>query len=163
MVYEQMVSPENRELILKAVKEGKDERWEVILDRMVSHFIYLVATYPHHHLQSALLCARNLENIQGRVLLQTSAFNAYDTERVVAQARSYVREFEKLGISKHRICVKIPCNASPILLSEGIRTLGTSLFSVAQAVAASQAEALSISPYYNCKILFRLCGSLICS
>ncbi|KAI1040280.1 hypothetical protein LB505_003584 [Fusarium chuoi] len=34
LVYEQMVSPENRELILKAVKEGKDERWEVILDRM---------------------------------------------------------------------------------------------------------------------------------
>ncbi|KAF5651948.1 transaldolase [Fusarium sp. NRRL 25303] len=137
LVYEQMVSPENRELFLKTVKEGKDERWEVILDRM-----------------SALLCARNIENIQGRVLLQTSAFHAYDTTKVVAQARSYVRELEKLGISKDRICIKIPCtgpalNASPILLGEGIRTLGTSLFSVAQAVAASQAQTLSISPYYN--------------
>ncbi|RKL44065.1 hypothetical protein BFJ72_g3798 [Fusarium proliferatum] len=124
LVYEQMVSPENRELFLKTVEKGKDERWEVILDRM-----------------SALLCARNIENIQGRVLLQTSAFHAYDTTKVVTQARSYVCELEKLGISKDRICIKIPCtgpalNASPILLREGIRTLGTSLFSVAQAIAA---------------------------
>ncbi|KAG5743395.1 hypothetical protein H9Q70_013892 [Fusarium xylarioides] len=137
LVYEQMISPENRELFLKTVQEGKDEGWEVILDRM-----------------SALLCAKNIENIQGRVLLQTSASYAYDTRKVVAQARSYAREFEKLGISKDRICIKIPCtgpalNASPILLKEGICTLGTSLFSVAQAIAASQADVLSISPYYN--------------
>ncbi|KAL5586333.1 hypothetical protein FOBRF1_016203 [Fusarium oxysporum] len=137
LVYEQIISPENRELFLKTAKEGKDEGWEVILDRM-----------------SALLCAKNMENIQGRVLLQTSAFHAYDTEKVIAQARSYAREFEKLGISKDRICIKIPCtgpalNASPVLLREGIRTLGTSLFSVTQAIAASQAETLSISPYYN--------------
>ncbi|KAF9774143.1 hypothetical protein IL306_007893 [Fusarium sp. DS 682] len=140
LVYEQIISAENRELFLKTVKEGKDEGWEVILDRI-----------------SALLCAKNMENIQGRVLLQTSAFHAYDTEKVVAQARSYAREFEKVGISKDRICIKIPCtgpalNASPILLKEGIRTLGTSLFSVVQAIAASQAGTLSISPYYNCKI-----------
>jgi transaldolase len=105
-----------------------------------------------------------MENIQGRVLLQTSAFYAYDTEKVISQARSYAREFEKLDISKDRICIKIPCtgpalNASPVLLREGIRTLGTSLFSVTQAIAASQAETLSISPYYNCETLSRLCGS----
>lgn len=106
------------------------------------------------HRQSALLCAKNIDNIQGRVLLQSSAFHAYDTDKVVAHARSYAREFEKAGISKDRICIKIPStgpalNASPILLKEGIHTLGTSLFSVAQAIAASQAECLSISPYYN--------------
>ncbi|KAM0350542.1 hypothetical protein ACHAPU_003025 [Fusarium lateritium] len=137
LVYEQMISPENHELFLKTVEEGRDEGWEVILDRM-----------------SALLCAKNINNIQGRVLLQTSAFQAYDTAKIVAQARSYVREFEKVGIFKDRICIKIPStgaglNASPILLKEGIRTLGTSIFSVVQAIAASQAETLSISPYYN--------------
>ncbi|KAM0559921.1 hypothetical protein ACHAPJ_003871 [Fusarium lateritium] len=137
LVYEQMVAPENHELFLKTVKEGKDEGVDVILDRM-----------------SALICAKNIENIQGRVLLQSSAFHAYDTEKVVAHARSYAREFEKVGISKDRICIKIPAtgpalNASPILLKEGIRTLGISLFSVVQAIAASQAETLSISPYLN--------------
>jgi transaldolase len=104
--------------------------------------------------QSVLLCAQNIDNIQGRVLLQTSPFHAYDTEKVVAHARSYAREFEKVGISKDRLCIKIPCtgpamNAGPILLKDGIRTLGTSLFGLPQAIAASQAGCLYISPYYN--------------
>ncbi|RGP76682.1 hypothetical protein FLONG3_5122 [Fusarium longipes] len=137
LVYEQMISPENHDLFVNTVKEGKHEGWEAILDRM-----------------SALLCAKNIDNLQGRVLLQVSANHAYNTDKVVSQARSYVHEFEKLGISKDRICIKIPCtgpalNASPILLKDGIRTLGTSLFSVVQAIAASQAGTLSISPYYN--------------
>ena len=36
LVYEQMISPENRELFQKTAKESKDEGWETILDRMVS-------------------------------------------------------------------------------------------------------------------------------
>lgn len=39
--------------------------------------------------------------------------------------------------------------AAVILLKDNIRTLGTSLFSLPQAIAASQASMLSISPYYN--------------
>lgn len=37
LVYEQMISPENRELFLQTVKAGKDDGWEVILDRMVRY------------------------------------------------------------------------------------------------------------------------------
>lgn len=97
------------------------------------------------------------------MLLQSSAFHAYDTDKVVAHARSYAHKFEKVGISKDRFCIKIPAtgpalNAAPILLKEGIHTLGTSILSVAQAIAASQAGCLSISPYYNCKPLFFLLG-----
>jgi len=36
LVYEQMVSPENRDMFLKTVKELKEHGWEAILDRMVS-------------------------------------------------------------------------------------------------------------------------------
>ncbi|RJE18938.1 Transaldolase [Aspergillus sclerotialis] len=128
IVYEQMISPVNQQLFLDTAREYKEQGWEAILTRM-----------------SALLCAKNIENINGRVLLQSSAFGAYDTEKVVAHARAYAREFESVGISKDRFCIKIPCtgpalNASPILLKEGIRTLGTSLFSLPQAIAASQAS-----------------------
>nr|POF04246.1 transaldolase [Quercus suber] len=112
LVYEQMTCPQNREMFLQAVKEYRDQGWEAVLDRM-----------------SALLCARNIDNIDGRVLLQSSAQAAYDTDKVVAHARNYAREFEKVGISKDRFCIKVPCtgpamNASRILLNEGIRTLG---------------------------------------
>ena len=36
LVYEQMVSPENRDMFLKTAKELKEQGWEAILDRMAS-------------------------------------------------------------------------------------------------------------------------------
>ncbi|KAJ7217683.1 hypothetical protein GGX14DRAFT_516868 [Mycena pura] len=137
VVNRQMQVPENRELFLSAVNEYGDKGWEAVLDRI-----------------SALLCAANIDNIQGRVLLQTSPFHAYDTQKVVDHARRFATELERVGISKDRFCIKIPAtgpamNAGRILFKEGIRTLGTSLFSVAQAIASSQAGCLYISPYYN--------------
>lgn len=53
-----------------------------------------------------------------------------------------------------RFCLKIPTTgpgmaASKILNEEGIRTLGTMVFCLPQAVGASQAGCLYISPYYN--------------
>jgi transaldolase len=39
--------------------------------------------------------------------------------------------------------------ACPQLKAEGICTLGTALFSLPQAIAASQGECLYISPYFN--------------
>lgn len=36
LVYEQMISPENRALFLQVAREYKDKGWEAILDRMVS-------------------------------------------------------------------------------------------------------------------------------
>lgn len=100
------------------------------------------------------MCKANIHNIKGRVLLQTLPSYAYNTEKTVEHARAYAREFESVGISKDRLCIKIPAtgpalSACPILLKEGIRTLGTAVFSVHQAIAASQAGCLYISPYYN--------------
>ena len=37
LVYEQMISPENREIFLKTAKELKDQGWEAVLNRMVRH------------------------------------------------------------------------------------------------------------------------------
>ena len=49
LVYEQMISPENRELFLQTVKEGKDEGWEVILNRIVC-IIYQANRQLSHYL-----------------------------------------------------------------------------------------------------------------
>lgn len=100
------------------------------------------------------MCKANIDNIKGRVLVQTLPTGAYSTEQTLESARAYARDFEKVGISKDRFCIKIPStgpalSACPILLSEGIRTLATAVFSVHQAIAASQAGCLYISPYYN--------------
>ncbi|KAI8405880.1 hypothetical protein FOFC_13341 [Fusarium oxysporum] len=100
------------------------------------------------------LCKRNVSLIKGRVLVQTSPSAAYNFQETLDHARMYVSEFEKAGIPKNRYCIKIMAtgpglNAAKVLQDEGISTLGTGVFSVAQAVACSQAGCLYISPYYN--------------
>lgn len=96
-----------------------------------------------------------MPNIAGRCLLQASPAHAYNTEAIVAHALAYDREFAAAGISRDRYCIKILSTgpgmlAAHILEKEhGVRTLGTGLFSVPQALAAAQAGCLYISPYYN--------------
>lgn len=100
------------------------------------------------------MCKKNIDTIKGRVLLQALPSFAYDTDKTVEHARAYARAFEEVGIPKGRFCIKImttgpAMRACSILRDENIRTLGTAVFSVHQAVAASQAGCLYISPYYN--------------
>lgn len=50
--------------------------------------------------------------------------------------------------------IKIPTTSAGVRAAkaiggDGIRSLGTALFSVPQAIAASQADMLAISPYFN--------------
>lgn len=108
--------------------------------------------------QSVLLTQANIDNIKGRVLLQTLPSEAYNTDGTLAHGRMYAREFAKVGISTDRYCLKIPSTgpalvAARILESEGVRTLGTALFGLPQAIACSQAGCWAISPYYNGRIL----------
>lgn len=78
----------------------------------------------------------------------------HDIQATLAQCREYAAAFEAAGVSRDRFAIKIPFSgagaaASKILNQEGIRTLATAVFSVEQAVAASQAGCVMISPYYN--------------
>ncbi|KAJ5087426.1 hypothetical protein N7456_011042 [Penicillium angulare] len=137
IVHDRMCHPDNEALLKEVAKEYKDRGWLAIYTRI-----------------AVLMCKANIDNIKGRVLLQTLPSYAYNTEMTVEHARTYAREFESVGISKDRLCIKIPAtgpalSACPILLKDGIRTLGTAVFSVHQAIAASQASCLYISPYYN--------------
>lgn len=100
------------------------------------------------------LCADNIENITNRVLVQISPSRVYSKEKVLEQAYAFDRAFKDVGISRERYAIKISTtgpgmSAAAQLNKEGIRTLGTSLFSLPQAIAASQAGCLYISPYFN--------------
>jgi transaldolase len=75
--------PGNRAMLEGVIRELGSKGWEPVYDRV-----------------SVLLCKRNIENITGRVLLQSSPSQAYNTDEIVAHARRYAAEFEKAGISK---------------------------------------------------------------
>lgn len=46
LVYEQMISIENRDLFLQVARDYKDKSWEAILDRMVSTMQYYTIPLP---------------------------------------------------------------------------------------------------------------------
>src|ERR1700742_2397222 len=99
-------------------------------------------------------CADNIQNITNRVLVQISPGRVLSKDRVLEQAYAFDRAFKDAGIPRHRYAIKIsttgPAMAAAAQLSkEGICVLGTSLFSLPQAVAASQAGCIYISPYFN--------------
>ncbi|KAI0802711.1 hypothetical protein GGR55DRAFT_691978 [Xylaria sp. FL0064] len=129
--------PSNAESLKQVAKDRKGEGWLAVYTRI-----------------AVLMCKKNIDNIRGRVLLQTLPSKAYDTQATVEHARLYDKEFAQAGIGRDRYCIKIPAtgpalNAARILSQEGIPTLGTAVFGLPQAIASSQAGCLYISPYYN--------------
>ena len=125
---------------------------------MISTYLYLSNPFlPPFPLppQTVLLAKAVYPYLTGNVHAQTSPSTAYSTPATVAHAKKLVSLFnEAAGIPKERVCIKIPSTPPAILAcaeleKEGIRTLATCLFSVEQAVAASQAGCLYVAPYFN--------------
>ncbi|KAF8335180.1 hypothetical protein F5887DRAFT_518362 [Amanita rubescens] len=92
--------------------------------------------------------------IRGKVHAQVSPLRAHDTQKTIDHATKLVDLFAAHGIPKDRVCIKIPSTVEALiacsqLSKAGIQTLGTCLFSVPQALAASQAGCIHISPYLN--------------
>lgn len=107
--------------------------------------------------QMALLSVRALPYLTGRVLLQTSMREAWNTEGTVQDALAIVAAYKLVApdLPSSRICIKIPSTweglqACRILTAEhGVQTLATTLFNTEQAIVASEVGCAFVSPYLN--------------
>jgi transaldolase len=93
-----------------------------------------------------------LKIVPGRVSTETDANMSFDTDALVAKGRRFISLYEKNGIARERILIKIASTwegirAAEILQREGINCNLTLLFSLAQAVACAEAKARLISPF----------------
>src|ERR1700738_2330269 len=93
-----------------------------------------------------------LEIIPGRVSTEVDARLSYDIDKSIAEARAIIALYDKAGISRDRILVKLASTwegmrAAEILEKEGIHCNMTLLFGIHQAVAAAEAHATLISPF----------------
>ncbi len=93
-----------------------------------------------------------LKIVPGRVSTETDARLSFDTEGSVKKGRELIALYEKNGISRDRILIKIASTwegikAAEILQKEGIHCNLTLLFSLAQAVACANAKVQLISPF----------------
>ena len=90
--------------------------------------------------------------VPGRVSTEVDARLSYDTEGTLAAARDIIAQYDKAGISRERILVKIASTwegikAAEILETEGIHCNLTLLFGLHQAIACAEAKVTLISPF----------------
>jgi len=144
----------NPSLILKAA-QMPDYQWlvdKVITDNRKSR---LTGSALLGHIRDELMVSFGCEIltiVPGRVSTETDANMSFDTEALVAKGRHFIEMYQKRGIGRERILIKIACSwegirASEILQRDGINCNMTLLFSLAQAVACAEAKAKLISPF----------------
>ena len=93
-----------------------------------------------------------LKIVPGRVSTEVDARLSFDTAATIDKARAIIALYEKKGISRSRILIKIASTwegiqAARSLQQEGIACNMTLLFSLTQAVACADAKAQLISPF----------------
>ena len=93
-----------------------------------------------------------LEIIPGRVSTEVDARLSYDTEKSIETARDIIAQYEKAGISRERVLIKLASTwegikAAEILEKEGIHCNMTLLFGLHQAIAGAEAKVTLISPF----------------
>jgi transaldolase len=135
--------PEYRYLIDKAVKEVQssgasldaEKRKELLLDQIFVNFGLEI-----------------LKLIPGRISTEVDAHISFDTQKSVKRALSLINLYEKAGVKRERILIKLASTwegirAAEILEMEGVHCNMTLMFSLPQAIACAEAKVTLISPF----------------
>jgi transaldolase len=93
-----------------------------------------------------------LKHIPGRVSTEVDARLSFDAQGSIAKAQRFVSLYEKAGVRRERVLIKLASTwegikAAEKLEREGIHCNMTLLFSFAQAVACADAGVTLISPF----------------
>lgn len=90
--------------------------------------------------------------VPGRVSTEVDADLSFDTAATLDKARSIIAAYEKAGIPRDKVLIKIAgtyegIQASEVLQREGVDTNMTLIFDIVQAVACADAKSFLISPF----------------
>lgn len=141
LILQAATKAEYRPLIDQAISEYKNsglsgqELTDAVLDRILILFGLEI-----------------LKIVPGRVSTEVDARLSFDTQGTVAKALQLIAAYEKEGISRNRVLIKIASTwegikAAEYLEKQGIHCNLTLLFSFAQAVACAEAKVQLISPF----------------
>jgi transaldolase len=144
----------NPTLIFKAVQLSE---YKPLLDKAITdnRGSSLSGAALHKKIIDDLLIAFGaeiLEIVPGRVSTEVDARLSFDVEGTVQKARYLIGLYEKAGIPRERILIKIAstwegARAAEICEKEGIHCNLTLMFSLAQAIACAEAGVTLISPF----------------
>jgi transaldolase len=141
LLYTAAQKPEYQHLVQDAVEEsekhggGEQQQTEAFMDGLFVSFGREI-----------------LKHIPGRVSTEVDARLSFDTEGTIEKARTLIGMYEKFGVNRERVLIKVASTwegirAAERLEREGIHCNLTLLFSFAQAVACAQAKVTLISPF----------------
>jgi transaldolase len=136
--------PQYQQIVDDVLLEAKKELGESASDKDV-------ATLAFERLAVAF-GKKILGIIKGRVSTEVDARLSYDKEATLAKAHSIIEQYEKAGISRERVLIKIASTwagirAAEILEKEGIHCNLTLMFGIHQAVACAEAGVTLVSPF----------------
>lgn len=126
-----------------------------------SRFVDEAITWGRSHKAvTSVVCDRILLNfgeeltkiVPGRVSTEVDAELSFDVDALVAKARHFIADYERRGVGRDRILIKLASTwegfeAAKVLQKEGIDCNMTLLFSLAQAAVAADVNAFLISPF----------------
>ncbi|PYD87664.1 transaldolase [Massilia sp. NP310] len=135
LILKAVQKPEYRPLLEKAIADAPGASTEAIVDSLLIAFGVEILKY-----------------VPGRVSTEIDAALSFDTEATVAKGRELIALYEKNGVSRERVLIKIASTwegirAAEILGKDGIHCNLTLLFSLCQAVACAEAGVKLISPF----------------
>ena len=136
--------PEYAQIVDDTLKEARDAAGDKATDEEV-------ATAAFKSLAVAF-GKKILHIVPGRVSTEVDARLSWDTEKTLEQARDIIAQYDKAGIGRERVLVKIASTwegikAAEILEQEGIHCNLTLLFGLHQAIACAEAKVTLISPF----------------
>ena len=93
-----------------------------------------------------------LKIVPGRVSTEVDARLSYDTHKTIEMAREIIGQYDKAGIKREHVLIKIASTwegirAAEVLEREGIHCNLTLLFGIHQAIACAEAGVTLISPF----------------
>jgi transaldolase len=136
--------PQYRPIVDGVLKDARNELGESATDKDVANLAFQ---------RLAIAFGKKiLAIVPGRVSTEVDARLSYNTEATIAQGRAIIAQYDKAGIGRERILIKIASTwegirAAEVLEKEGIHCNLTLLFGLHQAVAAADAGATLVSPF----------------
>ena len=140
LIFKAAQMPEYKFIVDKAIADNKAKAGgSELLNRVLDDLLILFGV-------------EILKIVPGRVSTETDANLSFDTAALAAKGRHFISLYEKQGIARERILIKIASTwegirAAEVLQREGINCNLTLLFSLAQAVACAEAKAKLVSPF----------------
>lgn len=133
--------PEYQHLIDEAISYAKnkglskEEEKSLVMDRIFVNFGLEI-----------------LKIVPGRVSTEVDARLSFDVDASIKKAHRFIEMYEKAGIPRERILIKLSSTWEGIVAAEQLEKQGihcnmTLMFSMAQAVGCAQAKATLISPF----------------